>query len=408
LHAGRSFSTSWRKTLEGVSLTMMSGGLEIHFVDAGDRLRALEPEWRELYENSVPRNPCLSPEWCLACWEHAGDAGTPFVVTARRDGRLVGMAPLRMEHRRGVRVLGYFGARWSTYFALLLAPGEPGVERALLNALAQATDHWDIILLRDVTDGYTKLLEAELPAGLSRASGWGDTAPHLNLKPGWEALLREGPPQLRHSRRPARRWEREGGTVERVTGAAAAELLPEITALEALSWKAEEGVPQFQRPYAQRLWQELLSQLGGRGELELWLGRIQGKLAAFQINLVAADRLWFYYGAYDPAFRAYYPGGVVHYRIIEDACRRGFREYDFMVGSEPYKQGWTDSERLLRIAAIYPRSARGYLAFALTVGPQLRLRESQTGRKVHKVYRILRWRRQALLPLLLGRRARAH
>jgi CelD/BcsL family acetyltransferase involved in cellulose biosynthesis len=140
----------------------------------------------------------------------------------------------------------------------------------------------------------------------------------------------------------------------------------------------------------------------------LWLARIGGKLAAYQINLLAGDRLWFYNGAYDPAFRAYYPGGVLHYRIIEDACRRGFREYDFLVGSEPYKRGWTDGERTLQTAAFYPSTVRGFLAFTLTVGAQWRLVESQTGRKAHEVYKILRWRRQALLPLLLGRRTRAH
>ncbi len=386
----------------------MPESFDLEIIDNAAGLRALHPEWRELHEESQPRNPCLSPEWCLACWEHTAKNSSPFVVTARRAGRLVGLAPFALQRRRGQRVLRALGQTWSTYPGFLLSPSEPGTELGLLDGLLAARSRWDILLLQDLTESYTPLLEAELPSGLLRASAAAEISRRLNLEPGWETLLREGPQQLRHSRRPARRWEREGGTIERLSGAEAAACVEEIAAVESASWKAEEGVLQFQRPGAHPLWRQLLTELGEQGEAELWLARLDGKLTAFQINLVAGDRLWFYYGAYDPAFRPYYPGGVLHYHIIEDACRRGFREYDFLTGSEPYKYGWTDGERQLHRAALYPRTARGYLAMALLVGPRWRMRESPTGRKIYELYRILRWRRQALVPFILGHRARAH
>ena len=72
---------------------------EIELIRSEDRLRSLRSEWIRLYLQSRPLNPFVSHEWATACWHHlCPDAGL-FVLTARAQGRLVGVAPLRIERQ---------------------------------------------------------------------------------------------------------------------------------------------------------------------------------------------------------------------------------------------------------------------------------------------------------------------
>src|SRR5437588_11010142 len=82
---------------------------DIEIARTEEHLRALEPEWTRLYVQSRPRNPFVSYEWAMACWHHLCTGAEPFIVTARTGGRLVGVAPLRLERHFGLRVLRFIG-----------------------------------------------------------------------------------------------------------------------------------------------------------------------------------------------------------------------------------------------------------------------------------------------------------
>lgn len=380
---------------------------EIEIVRTEEGLYGLEGDWRRLYEESRPRNPFLSFDWAVACWDNDCPGAAPFLVTARRNGRLAGLAPLRLEGKAGFRVLRFLTAGWSEYVGFLLSPDDQGVERALLDGLAGMTGEWDILLLRRLNESYTGLHCAPAPPALRSGTAPGDISPYLSLQGDFERLLRDGPPQLRHSRRPARRWEREGGTIERLSGRELGSYVDELMAVEARSWKSREGVLWLGTGQGREVFRQALASLGVRREMELWLARLEGRLAAFQINFVTPDRVWYYYGAYDPEFRRYYPGGVLHLRAIEHAWRSGIREYDFLAGDEPYKLQWTNGVRQLDLLALYPRTPRGFLAFAALAGPKWWLKELAPARSLHHLYKLIRDRPGVLLHLLRGERVRA-
>src|SRR5262245_54567229 len=67
-------------------------------LEVDDALDPLVDEWRELAK-SAGAAPFLYPEWLQAWWRAFG-SGRLRVVTARRDGRLVALAPVQI--RRGV------------------------------------------------------------------------------------------------------------------------------------------------------------------------------------------------------------------------------------------------------------------------------------------------------------------
>src|SRR5205807_9653397 len=116
---------------------------EIELIRTEDRLRALGPDWTRLYLQSRPPNPFVSHEWATACWHHlCPDAGL-FVLTARAQGRLVGVAPLRIERHGGFRVLRFLGKGLSPYVGFLRSPEYPDVDGGLLEGLGRNGEHWD-------------------------------------------------------------------------------------------------------------------------------------------------------------------------------------------------------------------------------------------------------------------------
>jgi CelD/BcsL family acetyltransferase involved in cellulose biosynthesis len=349
---------------------------QIELLCDSSALAALGSEWAELHARSVPRNPFLSWEWTAICWEQLCRSARPFLLTARADGRLAGIAPLCVESRLGFRVLRFIGDGRSDYLGFLHAAEHRPVERALLDALAGLRTEWDLAVLRQLSATYSSLPASQVPAELRGQQVRGTVAPYLAFDGDWDTLLKQGPGWLKRMAKASRKWLKDGGVVERLPEAEAARHVDAVSAVEARSWKGREGAARFQPGPGKELLRRALETLGARGEMELWLARKDGRPVAYEINFLTPERICLYQGAYDEEYRKWSPGGVLDFLSIERAWQLGLREYDFMSGDEPYKAERTTSERPLDYLALYPPTARGHLAYNLLVAPRWKLKDS--------------------------------
>jgi CelD/BcsL family acetyltransferase involved in cellulose biosynthesis len=347
--------------------------LEVEVLTTEDAVRQVRPEWDRLYEQHEPRNPFLSPGWSEACWSRVRPRASLFVVAARQEGRLVALAPLRLERQLGFRVLRFLGDGRSDYLGSLRLPGYEVAETWLLVALLHLRGAWDVALLRQLSPPHSCLHLAPLPAGLRGQVG-GDGAAAFVACPGdWEALREAGPGWVRRMPKQVRKWNRAGGSAQRFVGEAAVAQVPEVGAIEARSWKGRAGTGRFQPGSGQVFLRTALEGLGAREEMELWLAYVHGTPVAFEINLLTPDRLWLYQGAYDEAYRNVSAGSVLEFLSIERAWQNGVREYDYLGGDEAYKAERTNASRPVRHLAVCPDTWRGRLAMALLVTPSWRL-----------------------------------
>ncbi len=344
------------------------GGYQFELVRSEAGFRELESDWRALYSAAHVHNPFWSYDWVSSCRATIGVRTTPYVLTLRRDGRLVGVAPLRVMRERGFRVLRFIGDRRSDYQGFLLSPGEPQLEGLLLEELARRSGEWDLALLRQLNDERTGLEHASVPASLRARSSASTRAPYLRLPGDWAEFCKRGPPSVRRAIRAERKFLREGGTVERVVGEGMAQHLEALADVEARSWKARRGRLYLQPGPIRALLREALERLGPRGEMEIWLARMDGRPVAFLLNFVTPEQVCFYLGAYDDHYRRYFPGGILHYRCLQRMWEAGLREYDLLSGEEPYKYDWASEARVLRHRGLFPARLRGYLAYAVLLG----------------------------------------
>ena len=371
---------------------MGSRGLAVELVRDDAGLAALEADWRALELAAGSHNPFVSWSWTMACRAHIRPGVELFVLIARApDGRMVGVAPLCVERTLGMRMLRFIADGRSDYLGFLTDPGLDGVELGLLDGLADMAGSWDVAVLRHLTADYAALDRANVPAALNAREIEGQVSYHLAFAGDWGTLVGDGPRGPRHSQRWARRFERRGGEVLRLTGAEVLARLDDVSAVEARSWKGRAGTARFQPGGGRELLHAAFDG-ASEGSMELWLALVGGEPIAFQINFLAPGRVLYYQGAYDEAHRSHYAGGVLHHHALRRAWDEGRREYDFMVGDEAYKADWTTGSRNLRYLALHPRTARGQAAYGLLVAPRWRLKNSGVARWGHARWVLVRGR----------------
>jgi CelD/BcsL family acetyltransferase involved in cellulose biosynthesis len=340
---------------------------------------SLRSEWTRLYEESSPRNPFLAYEWAEACWRNLCPGMRLFLPTARAGGRLVGVAPLRLEHHLGFRVLRFIGNGHSSYTGFLHSPEHPEAGGAMLEELSRRGRDWDLLVMHQLSSPFTRLHHGPIPKALLgqvQPVDW-KGASYLARDGDWEELLDAGPGWLKQAAKRARRLEREGGTTECHTGAGALTYLDEVEYLEANSWQGRRGNTRSAaaRRQVMGLLREAFETLGPRGEIELWLARVGGQAVAYAANLLLPDRLWLYRAAYHEEYARLGPGTVLDFLAIRHSWQAGRREYDYMSGNEPYKAERTDAVRPMYQLWLAPGTPRGRAAFRLNAAARSLVRQ---------------------------------
>ena len=335
--------------------------LEVSVVTHARGLQQLAREWRELADGSGA-TPFLSFDWTWACWRHGRRfASTLHVVTGRRGGHLVAVAPLCVGRFGVLRVLRYIAEGRSDYLGVLAASEADGVE--LLQSVASMRT-WDIAVLISsrvptLTDG-----TLSLPAYQRVLT----TSSYMALDGDWSALVAEGPNWLQRMRRKLRKFEAAGGRCDRYYGADAAARIAAVAEVERKSWRSQRGLLHFADEKGRGFFAEALTALGPTKGLELWIASIGDQPIAFELNLRTTSWIGLYFGAHDEEHRSLGPGAVLEFVSIRQAWSEGVREYDYLAGAEAYKSERTRSTRPVYLEIAASSTTRGRLTHPLVTG----------------------------------------
>ncbi|MCP2335165.1 GNAT family N-acetyltransferase [Actinomadura rupiterrae] len=105
---------------------------------------ALHADWNELYERSGA-TPFQSLDWNIAWWRHYGRPGRLRLVTVRRDGRLVALAPLTLCRQYGHRVLMPLAAAQSDHTDVLIDREHAAIAADRLAGALLAEPGWSVL-----------------------------------------------------------------------------------------------------------------------------------------------------------------------------------------------------------------------------------------------------------------------
>jgi len=329
-------------------------------------------DWERLAAQSATQNPFLTWEWMAAWWRHLGP-GTLHLLLVRREGALIGIAPLyRREIRLGglsFRALSFLGdeAVGSDHLDLL---SRSGCEEAVADAIAQTwwkgPRDWDFVSLRHMAE------ESPHAARLLRLSerGWhvqrreGEVCPFLPLAPTWEAFLNRLSGSMRYTvRRKIRNLEKE----HRVELAMIDDLqegppgMERLIALHQKRWGDRGGSDAFVSEVKLPFHRETAQAFFQKGVARLFFLKADGETVAALYGFLSGRRFFYYQAGFDPAWKEKSVGMVLMAKCIETAIKQGWSEFDFLRGPEEYKSHWTSERRHTWHLTLCPPGMRGDL-----------------------------------------------
>ncbi|NER65516.1 GNAT family N-acetyltransferase [Pseudomonas sp. MAFF212427] len=259
------------------------------------------------YEQLRQRLPDSTPFNSLA-WLRAAEAALPAapslqVLMGHAQGRLVLCLPLiSSDERHGpltFRAVRHLGYPLSDRIGLLIDL-PPSAARQVLSAIRNHLPH-ALLQLNEVT-GESPWLEQWARRSSTHEQR---TACHAPVHQISEADLQEvsGDPRYK-LRRARKRIAACGAQVRRLTPDAhtAPALLEAISAVEAVSWKGDDGVGIFSLP-AQRQWMfQAFTALADEGRLRVVVLELDGRCISYRLGLLERGRLYDYNLAFVPQY----------------------------------------------------------------------------------------------------------
>ena len=324
----------------------------------------LETEWNLLIEHSITNVPFIRHEYLRTWWQTRGGGEWPqaelVLVTARRDGQLVGVAPLfkakDLEGRSSLLLLG--SIEISDYLDIIVSPADlDEFLTGLLQFLASPqVGEWDVLDLYNIIDSSPTL------AGLERAAaalGWPylseklQHSPYIPLPGDWDAYLAGIDKKQRHEiRRKIRRAE-ESNEVRWYITRDPAQLEGEMQAFVAMMRTDPEKAAFFARSATMvDTMLEITRCAFERECLVLAFLEINGKKAAGYLCFDYLNRIWVYNSGFDSSMLEFSPGWVLLSYLLQWANEQKHSEFDFMRGDEQYKYRFGAVDRFVMRATV--------------------------------------------------------
>jgi CelD/BcsL family acetyltransferase involved in cellulose biosynthesis len=333
--------------------------IAIEEIESAEGLEALRPAWEALWDRSSRATVFQHPDWLLAWWRHLG-GGELWTLVVRRDGKMIGIAPLFVWSGPQARQVTQVGNGISDRIDLLAAPGlDDEIAAAVLAHLAESPRRWETADFRDLPID-SALLDARMPDGIV-AEVEDDVPSHVLALPSGARELRDAIPARLHRtiRARARRLEEEAAVRWEAAEAETLDaLLDVLFRLHAARW-AERGEPGVLADSSvHRFHREAAARLLRCGMLRMHALRADGEPVAVYYGFHAKGRASYYLGGFDPAWKRHGVGKAAVAHAVQEALREGASVFDFLRGSEPYKAEWGTEERPARRLRLR-RSAAG-------------------------------------------------
>ena len=385
----------------------------------------LASEWDELIGQSEQRVFFLRLAWNRLWWRIFRPANSHlFIITCRDDeGRLVGLAPFYWRQRRmagipHIRELLLLGTgvfvRTSEYVDIIARSGYEKMVAQTVAGFLHESANWDQLWLNEVPASSRMLPHFREAMGEGSKLESCSRSHYIDTNTSWETFtggLSRGMRQnlLRRTRKLLDSYECKFHRIEKDE-----ELVPAIAAfvdLHQARWQSKGEPGSFAIPGVREFLTEAMLISLAEGRLRLWTLELDGQIAAVRLGFLDNGVLHCFQGGFDPSHAQEGLGSVMLGLCIR-ACTEDDRvlEYDFMGGSNEYKEAWSKLERE-NVCVTWLRSGTRSLAYkgierAEAIGRSL-VRATVSPGIRRAAHRAILQKRHYSSPLPAGRKERA-
>jgi CelD/BcsL family acetyltransferase involved in cellulose biosynthesis len=352
---------------KGVFVAMMSSlgvglitTLRASVVKRESEFEWLGEEWDGLIDESDQRVFFLRWEWNLAWWRAFNPAAsTLFIIVCRdEEGRLAGLAPFYLTQRRTagirhVREVMFLGtgiyAQTSEYLDIIARRGyEQAVAESVAGFLRQSND-WDRLWMNEVPAASSIFSRFRSALGENVEVAQCNRSHYIDTTMDWETFRQSLSRSTRkHLTRQMRRffetYECEFNRVRLPDELERA--MDALIRLHQARWTSKGEPGSFAIPGVEELLRNSARYALANGRLRLWTLKLNGEIAAVRLAFLDNGVVHAFQGGFDPAYAKDSLGSVMLGLCIKDCLEDPeTREYDFMGGTDSYKDWWTKSGR---------------------------------------------------------------
>jgi CelD/BcsL family acetyltransferase involved in cellulose biosynthesis len=348
--------------------------MTVKIIQTDEEFAALEPVWDELFEANANHTPYQSWRWTAAWWRHFGTPGDLRLLVAEEDGRVIGIAPLRLKRRlHGFRFrhLEVISSKRADYLDFLVRPGhETAFFRQVMDVLSSSADSrfFELRDVRESSSNVSALVPQALRASRILALKVSQTCVSVPLPQSWETFLGTVSKRTRMDIGYDRRLFKRSFATELKIFTTLPDVLTgldDLIAVHRSRWTREQGASYFDDQKIVAFEREVCERFAAAGGYRLYVLYADGKPAA---ALSGVERNGVYYAqvfTHSPEFHKYSVGNVLMGMAIEDCIERGCTALDLTRGDEPYKFRWNGQPtRNLQLRSFRNRSVLLFVSFA--------------------------------------------
>ena len=306
----------------------------------------LEAAWTNLLKRSPRSTVFQTFQWHLCWWKAFGGPHELFVVLGYVGSDLVGIAPMMITREKGPMSQGRSQLRFigsinnaSDYCDFITDPRVPQALPALLDDMRVGSIGCDRIELSN--------FPSHSPHRAQIIEYFENRDARITVEFQAEAPVRilgdrQGDVRAANKsslKRHTKYFEKAGDLRFHQCGSED-EILGYLDSFfdQHKSRRAQTGSPsQFLDPAQQVFYRELVTQAFRHGWLRFDVVLFNGAPLAFHFGFEYQRRFIWYKPTFDVEFSSKSPGEVLMKFLLEDAIRRDLEEFDFTVGSEPFK-----------------------------------------------------------------------
>jgi peptidoglycan/xylan/chitin deacetylase (PgdA/CDA1 family)/CelD/BcsL family acetyltransferase involved in cellulose biosynthesis len=379
--------------------------VEITLISRWEDLEAISREWNEVLANGAEDTFFLTWEWISAWWNHYGNGRQLFVLLAKKQGKLVGIAPFYVDEVKK------YGKRWkalkiigdgsgdSDYQDCIVLGGlEEEIAQAFVAFLADRRNEWHVMEFESVPET-SPFIKAFLNAAKKTFNGMAHEAvpcTFIALPSRWDEYLNLLKPRVRSKVRSSLAFlDKEIHSVP-VACSEPKELdewLPILFDLHTRRWQQAGQSGVFHGSAKQKFYAEVSRSALEKGWLAFYRLDWGERPLAMQYGFLYGDRFLLLQEGYDPGFENVRPGQTLRAWTIRQWIENGLKEYDFLVGAPKHKLEWggTTKQSLRVRVTSNPASAWAF------IDSQKLIETVKEAIRPVIPERLARWRRDTLL-----------
>lgn len=345
----------------------------------------LYDSWNEILSQMDNANAQLTHEWLRSWWEVFGDNKRLFLITVTDGCKIIGIAPLTITKVMGkagfeLRKLTFVGDGLTDYHDLLVAnERRKEVLQILLKCIVDCKENWDVVHFRNVRGDSPNLPILRDTLGdtpLTFVERINIQCPYISIDCDWMSYYNALGKNIRSDIRRRLNHLAKMGKAKFVRLHEVDDVMDTLGIIKSIHVKCQRAkgeISWYTNEKRFRFVSLILKRFGDRKWLDIVFLKLNDKVIAYYLGFVYDNIVYFWNTGFDPEFSKVSPGKLLLHYWIKDSFTEAHREFDFMVGEEPYKLQWTSPMRPNYELFLFKNTVRSkLLKYYYTYAPILR------------------------------------